>query len=304
MVDIGAQLEAVERGALLRPRPELGTLRVSGGDRQSWLAGMVTADVGSLRQGEAVYALHLSKTGRVQAEVWVVNAGDRMLLAVDEALAGELLAALDHYLVMEDAELGRATEPLVWWQAYGPETRRVMDAATELGAITARGRLGELPFAMMALAASAGPQAADALTVDPAVVLATPAGWTRVRVERLLPAMGVDYQRDCYPQEAALEPLAVSFDKGCYLGQEVVFKLHKRGHVRRRLVRVVIEAARGADAVGAAVQDPTGNEVGAITSAALAGSATLAIATVDYQHTKHGSALVVDGAAATVSCPS
>ena len=69
MSDISAQIEAIEHGALVRPMPELGTLLVTGPERQSWIAGMVTAHVSELKPGEGGYALSVSRTGRVLSEL-------------------------------------------------------------------------------------------------------------------------------------------------------------------------------------------------------------------------------------------
>ena len=89
------------------------------------------------------------------------------------------------------------------------------------------------------------------------------AGWEALRLERNVPRFGVDFDDKMYPQEAALEKAAVSFDKGCYLGQEVVCMLEMRGHVKRKLVSLIVEGQglpeRGAqvtDAGGAAIGEP------------------------------------------------
>ena len=62
------------------------------------------------------------------------------------------------------------------------------------------------------------------------------AAWEALRIERAIPRFGVEFDATTYPQEAALEKRAVSFAKGCYLGQEVVCMLEMRGHVKRKLV--------------------------------------------------------------------
>src|SRR5262245_14800773 len=71
MADFEAQQRAIAEGVLVRPMPELSTLVVSGSERQSWLAGMLTADLAPLRSGQGAYALAVNKNGRIQAEVWV-----------------------------------------------------------------------------------------------------------------------------------------------------------------------------------------------------------------------------------------
>ena len=65
-------------------------------------------------------------------------------------------------------------------------------------------------------------------------------GWDVVRVRAAVPRFGVDFDETTYPQEAALETRAVSFQKGCYLGQEIVCMLEMRGHVKRKLVSLAV----------------------------------------------------------------
>ena len=69
-------------------------------------------------------------------------------------------------------------------------------------------------------------------------------GWEALRLERGVPRFGPDFDDKTYPQEASLEKAAVSFDKGCYLGQEVVCMLEMRGHVKRKLVSIVLDGTQ------------------------------------------------------------
>ena len=94
-----------------------------------------------------------------------------------------------------------------------------------------------------------------------------PAGWNALRLECAVPQFGSDFGDTTYPQEANLEKIAVSFDKGCYLGQEVVCMLEMRGHVKRRLVAVVLDGSEPPSR-GAVVSDEAGAVAGEVTSAA------------------------------------
>jgi tRNA-modifying protein YgfZ len=299
MKDVAAEVLAFSEGALLRPAPELATLVVTGEERQTWLAGMVTSDLKGLGPGEGRYALHVTKNGRIQAELWVVVDNVRILLGVDRGVAERLRETMDRFLIMEDAEIGVSETAYSWWLAYGPRADAVARAAREHGATAAVGPLGEIPTAM--IAAPADPRLGDALLGVPGTVLATSQGWERVRVERLLPTLGVDFELEMYPQEAALEHLAVSFDKGCYVGQEAVFMLEKRGHVNKRIVR--LEAAGEHEmAIGAEVTTPEGEAIGKVTSTARGDGKTWALAMVRYKHSASGTALRVGDVPAAVSC--
>jgi folate-binding protein YgfZ len=124
--------------------------------------------------------------------------------------------------------------------------------------------------------------------------------WEALRLDRAVPEFGADFDATTYPQEAGLEKRAVSFSKGCYLGQEVVFMLEKRGHVKRRLVTLRVDGdlpPRGAEVRGA-----DGEVVGNVTSAARVPTAggPLAMAMVKRALATAGAELIVAGAKATV----
>jgi folate-binding protein YgfZ len=131
------------------------------------------------------------------------------------------------------------------------------------------------------------------------------AGWNALRVERGVPRFGVDFDATMYPQEASLEKRAVSFDKGCYLGQEVVCMLEMRGHVKRKLVPLVLEAG-DVPAKGASVTTTAGEAVGEVTSAVRSPTlgVPVALAMVKFAHAKPNaggdSTLKVGGIAAKI----
>ena len=299
MVDISAHLAALQEGVLVRAEHQLATIVVTGDDRQSWLAGMLTADLSGAEVGAARYALSVNKAGRIQAELWVLFDETQILLAVRADLVAPLLAHLDRFLIMEDAEVVAAPRPYNWWLAHGPHAAAVASRAEQEGAVVGQTQWGELPTAVIA-APQTTPTFGDALLSVDGAVLATAQGWARVRIERMLPRFGVDFEVGAYPQEASLENLAVSFNKGCYIGQEAVFMLEKRGHVQKRLVRLV--SSDGQLAVGASVSDDQGKHVGTITSAVPVAGGSYALAMVRYKHTVSGTQLHVGGIAATVSC--
>jgi folate-binding protein YgfZ len=170
------------------------------------------------------------------------------------------------------------------WFAHGPK-------AAELGVACDRTGLGgalviaapEESDRLASRVASAGGLVGDA------------SGWEALRIEHGVPAFGVDFDDKTYPQEASLEKRAVSFDKGCYLGQEVVCMLELRGHVKRKLVPFVMDAA---DPItpGATVTDDAGVEIGKVSSAwERTGLAMLKLA-----HTDPGAKLHVAGKPAHV----
>lgn len=288
-------------GALVRALPELATVEVTGEERLSWLAGMLTQDVRHLEPGQGAYTLSVNQRGRLQAEAWVAVGVDRILIGVDRALAPSLCEALDRFLIMEDAAIQLVDDGRVWWLVHGPAAGAVAGRAAATGATTATARWGDIDTAIVVARPGAAPSLAEELTSVPGAVLATPTGWERIRIERLLPRFGVDFRLDMYPQEASLEHLGVSFHKGCYVGQEAVFMLNKRGHVNKRLVRLLLDASVPV-ARGDEITTPEGECVGNVTSAADTDGHSVALGMVKYKHTSSGTTLMVAGRPATVSC--
>jgi tRNA-modifying protein YgfZ len=262
-------------------------LVVSGKDRTSWLNGMVTCDVSKLEPGKAAYGLLVEKKGRIQADFYIVASADALALAVPRELASSVYATLDHHLIMEDAEL---TMPdLFWFHAAGPGA---LELAKEANASFA----GELDLLATGGGAIVAVENADAFTD-----LADPALFDALRIERGLPRFGAEFDTAFYPQEASLEKLAVSFDKGCYLGQEVVYMLENRGHVKKKLVPLDLEGTDAATA-GAHVTTAEGEAVGEVKSSVIGPTRNqpVAIGLVKWAHTKPGTTLLVDGRKATV----
>ncbi len=95
--------------------------------------------------------------------------------------------------------------------------------------------------------------------------------------------------------------MAISLSKGCYVGQEAVFKLQKRGHVSKRLVRLALDGEIDLEP-GTEVSDAEGNRVGKITSSTRGDGKTWALALVRYKHTASGTELRLAGHTARVSC--
>ena len=237
---------------VLVPRADLAVLVVKGADRQSWLNGLVTCDLAKATAARASYGLATTQKGRVLADVIVVIDPDVLRVVVPADRRDALKSALEKYLIMEDVELELGTDVVAI--AHGPEWRKLAREGVTVVEYDELGFGGALAL---------GPSL-DALDVP----RADPIAWEALRVERGVPRFGVDFDETTYPQEAALEKRAVSFDKGCYLGQEVVCMLELRGHVKRKLARVSIDGT-ALPTKGAVVTDDSGAEVGSLTSAAI-----------------------------------
>src|SRR5947208_2218 len=100
MTSTEIQRRAATEGALLQPRPDLGALIVTGGDRQTWLNGLVTAELAGKKPGDGVYGLAVGKTGKILAEVWVVFGEDHLAVAVESGRLEMLQEHFDRHLIM------------------------------------------------------------------------------------------------------------------------------------------------------------------------------------------------------------
>lgn len=282
-------------------RPDVETLVVHGSDRIEWLQGILTCDVADLPPGSGRWGLSLTKPGKILTDVYVVPSSDAILLGIAAGTAPGISDWLDEFIVMEDVELDDESEALSWFMLFGGDAPALAERAAAFGA----GWLwASIPWSEAGGAALVGPKA----SIDGVRSILAKGGdelnaaaWLRYRVGALLPLYGVDYDSSKNPHEASLDRRAVSWTKGCYLGQEAVCMQDMRGKVKRRLVTISIDASEP-PASGTAVENSAHEPVGTVTSAAPNDGTprTIAIASLRAQYAEPGAALLVAGAPATV----
>jgi folate-binding protein YgfZ len=241
-------------------------VHVRGDDARSWLNGQVSNDVSKLSGDVAQYAMALTVKGRIVSDLWALEDEPGMAFVLPSARVETALARFEQYIIMEDVELVPDPE-LVVLTMQGPRASEVLDAAPEdlrrypcarltgagFDVWVPRARLSEVRSALVARATELGGGLVDE------------AGWAYAHVALGVPRIEHDFGDDTYPQEAGLGARALSFGKGCYLGQEVVYMLHNRGQLARRLVQ--LEGSRGvALSPGATVADAEGKRLGEVTS--------------------------------------
>jgi folate-binding protein YgfZ len=297
---------AARQSVLVVPMLDRTTILVTGRDRSSWLNGLVTCDLAKRQVGNAAYGLLVEKKGKIQADLFVVPSADESVFALvipsSQNESGELFATLDHYLIMEDVEL--ALVDAAFFMAHGPAASELAGIFPYSGRVDLLGQ-GGVVFGAPRSELDALLPALHAAVAKCAGCVVNDAVWNQVRIEHGLPRFGVEFDGTCYPQEASLETLAVSFSKGCYLGQEVVYMLQERGHVKRKLVSLECDDATHVPASGAAISTPAGEVVGEIKSAVVGpwSGKTTALAMVKWAHTSPGTELRVDGFSASVRRP-
>jgi folate-binding protein YgfZ len=223
--------------SVIHPASAWGTLLVSGPDRATWLNGLITSDVKPLRAAQGTWGLLLSRLGKVQSVIWSLSDGERLWLATAPGTLERVRGELDRMLIMENAELEAPESEHAWFALHGP---RSIERAEEL-ARAAGGVAGSLDWTGLGGAALIVPSTAvENVRAASAGAWLDDEAWTRLRLERALPEYGVDYGEQDRPHEAGVERRAISWSKGCYLGQEVVCMQDMRGKVKRsaRVLRV------------------------------------------------------------------
>ncbi|HMM49049.1 MAG TPA: hypothetical protein PKE32_05495 [Miltoncostaeaceae bacterium] len=253
---------------------------VEGPDAASFLQGLLSNDVFALGDGDACRALLLDAKGRIGAAMAVHRDGPRAFTLVCEPHLGErLMGILERYHFSEDLEL------------LGPEPATVLVIGTE-GALPDAPELvvsGLIP-GTREVAVDDPQRAADAL----GLWLLDEATLERARIAAGAPRVGVDTAERTLVQEAGLEERAVSFTKGCYLGQETVARAQYRGRVNR-VLRIVEFDGPAPTAPVALHRDE--REVGTLTSCvALPGGGALGLAILRREAEPGEAVRTADGA--------
>ena len=236
-------------------------ISVSGDDTHEWLQGQLSNQCEGLEQGESVYGFILTLKGRVMADAWAYVHDGGVWLEVPEPAVDALLERLDRYIIMEDVDLEHRPDLCVVL-AQGPKCDEVASdgwPSDRLGTggrawLVDRGELDAEVERATKRAASAGGG------------WVSPQAWRHAHVVRGRPMFGVDFGDWTYPQETGLTAAAVSFNKGCYVGQETVVMLENRGKAPKQLWRWRIEGADAPEPGAPILRD--GVAVGEVTSAA------------------------------------
>ena len=224
---------------------ERGKIDVKGEDRARLIHAMSTNDIASLAEGQGVYAFFLSAQGRILADAYIYNLGDRLLLDTEPELAAKLTGHLDKYIIADDVELTNETTA---WSVVGIEGPSAYERASMLGL-----PVPEKPYSIqkwvdgfVVRVASTGPNGLrifappDTVTEfvrrleEAGVPKASAAEARTVRIENGIPRYGEDISERYLVQETG-QMQAVHSNKGCYLGQEIVERVRSRAQIHRHL---------------------------------------------------------------------
>ncbi|MFZ1864050.1 MAG: hypothetical protein WAU39_07515 [Polyangiales bacterium] len=236
-------------------------ISVSGDDATEWLQGQLTNQVEGLGPGESAYGFILTLKGRIMADTWALAGKEEIWLDVPATEVAALLERLDRYIIMEDVDLAHRPELRVI-TAQGPKASGVSGGGWPSDRLGTGGRVWVVP--------EAGLQAElERLTVRCEALgggSINEQAWADAHVLLGRPRFGVDFGNWTYPQESGLSAVAVSFTKGCYIGQETVVMLQNRGKAPKVLWRWMIEGSEPPPAKAPIERDDM--VVGEVTSAA------------------------------------
>lgn len=268
MTDNDAHVAAdwIETSVGVRLRPDLAVIDVGGEDQRTWLNGQISNDVRETQAGDAVYALVLNIRGKILCDLWALDRGDGFSLLVPTHVLDEVRTHLEQYIIMEDVVLTQRAGAVVV-SAQGPSSRALL-AGTSLTAF-ACDELGVGGYHVLTTEADASALMAQlgARATELGGGVIGDGAYEVARLRRAVPRFGKDFDIHHYPQEAGLKQRAVSFSKGCYLGQEVVCTLESRGKLSRKLVALRFNGQ--APEVGDTIATDAGDASGAITSVGL-----------------------------------
>jgi tRNA-modifying protein YgfZ len=234
-------------------RSERGKLALTGSEAREFLHGQVSNDIEALEPGQGCYAAFLTPKGKMLGDLRVLHLGDELFLDTERVSLQALFNMIRNYKLGRDVELHKRTVERGLLSLLGPGAREAA-GAQDLGAAehdNAAGEVGGVPVRLVATAAGVDlicdAERTDELKAALNVPEVSEAAAEVVRVEAGCPRYGLDLDDSVIPQEAGLNERAVSFTKGCYVGQETVARLFYRGKPNRHLrgLRLSEPAATG-----------------------------------------------------------
>jgi folate-binding protein YgfZ len=251
-----ADYRVLTEGCGLLDRSERGKLALTGPGAKEFLEGQVTNDVEALNSGQGVYAAFLSPKGKMLGDLRVLDLGDELFLDTERSALQDLFNMIRRYRIGYDVELHKRTVERGLLSLIGPQARAVAGAGDlpEQEHANAAGDVDGTSVLLVAtdvgvdlLCDAADTDALATALRGRGVADVDEAAAEVLRVETGRPRYGIDLDDTVIPQEAGLNERAVSFTKGCYVGQETVARLHYKGKPNRHLrgLRLSAPAARG-----------------------------------------------------------
>jgi folate-binding protein YgfZ len=235
---------------------------LKGGDRVRWMNGMVTNNIRDLAPERGVYAFLLNPQGRILGDLVVYNEGETLTVETDRSQLEKILATFDHYIIMDDVEVTNISDSWTALGVMGPNSRAVLNAAgiavpqlQPLQTYAAQCKCDCECLECVVVRGEDALQESYAIWLAPKDVLktwraliaagTTPVGTDALEIQRIMagvPLYGIDIRERDLPQETE-QLRALNFNKGCYVGQEIVERIRSRGNVHRKFTGFLTEGA-------------------------------------------------------------
>jgi folate-binding protein YgfZ len=304
--DVMAEYSAVrEGGAGLIDLSSRGRIEIGGTEAVLFLNGLITNDVKALADGSWMEAAFPNVQGRILAHARVLRQGASFLFDTEAVTREQIIKTLGRFTLAGDFRLTDITGQTALLSVQGARSSEIVGAVLGKDAAnTARGSILNTSWKEDKVSTIRATHTAedgfDLLTSAGAALSlwealsqagARPFGFEALeilRIEAGRPRYGVDIDETKVVLETALDD-AVSFTKGCYIGQEIIARIHFRGHVAKRLAGIMLDA-EGATLAGDKVRTAEGKEIGWITSVARSPrlNRTIALGYVKYDYLEPG----------------
>src|SRR5580698_5341168 len=281
--------QSLEHAAALIDLSSRGRIRLTGEDRARLLHAMTTNHIQQMKPGDGVYAFFLNAQGRILADAYVLCFEDHFLLDTEPDTRQKVFEHLDHYIIADDVTIEDVTGDTFELGVEGPKAG---DTAGRAGVETPHHRFSHVRWGDSIVAAISaagvngiriyGPAARKEETLSQlegaGAILASVEDAEAARIENFVPKYGCEITEHTLPQETQ-QMHAVHFQKGCYLGQEIVERIRSRGHVNRLLMGFRIESEATPPAPGTKLM-LEGQAAGEVTSSAATPGAIFGLAYV------------------------
>ncbi len=342
--ELEAEYAALRRGCILLDLPHRAALRITGAERLDFLNHMVTQELKGLEPFRARRTFWLNRKGRIDADLRLIHLNTHTIADLDILCAARSAASLSSFIFTEDVAIEDITQSTHRLALHGPGAIDLLAAVSQPASgpalaeladghatqLTIRGHsilvdrqdatgeiglelLVDLEAALPVYTALAERCAALAQANAGGAILNRhrPAGWHAfniARIENGWPLYNLDFGPDSLPAETGVLNDRVSFKKGCYLGQEVVARMHSLGHPKQQLVALRIGSTGREDPawqphagspVFPAPTDPAISDakpIGAVTSSTrspMLGDDIICFAQVKWDHTTPGTPLTI-----------
>jgi len=280
-----AEYEALTERAGLLDLSFRGRICVLGTDREKFLHGQVTNDILKLKPGQGHYAALVSAKGKMESDLFIHKLKDELLLDFEPGLTTRVIDRLNRYIIAEDVQVVDVAPHYGLLSVCGPSSEEVVRSgglpvskdtltwsvlATEAGEtyVMNNPRFGIRAFDLF-VPADDLERVALALEQSGQKFGARWSGTEAletVRIERGIPRFGIDMNENTLPQEAEIQDRAISFSKGCYIGQEIIARIRTYGQVAKALRLLRLAPSETVPAPGTKIF-VSGKETGFVTSA-------------------------------------